>query len=834
MSDPCSNVGCGNMTDSTCVCHRAVCMTCSKFSICRECRDNQKRIVTNVGNKLSLNKRRRVEPARDTDETNNPQPDISSDSLPDPEDVSSNSSTVVQLLNTQRKSNCERCNLLVMLRPHLHDNDECANYYRDLYHEGDVNVNVKKIVDKIVVDNRNRNRAQRRMEDRAQGNAREQRLPKRFQDCAIQFGDTIDILLAIKCVFCTSRFTPGKGIHEILDDDIHLAHLLDAIPERRNVFRFDNNYWRCNICAKMTNRLNENQVHETLRNILEVDDASQPILIMRYENEAQLHTVLFPKLRGAPDELPCSHADEEELKARVMIPCKLCRLADEEHIEPEVAEAFVNRTKIDPTILTSALFKDIDKKMKSAEVLIQESNETTKVGAVDNNVLNLQENKNSHDFFMKRIRCTEAYQKMLISENLAKQDFNGKQSLAVDKVLGECNFERLLMDELNVPFVVKYITNDNGSQEAHELIPCILEENMICDVTYCDEIHLTPKQHAQKLFPDGNYPEEFGALYCRYMQGVVQSFVSNMFVNLTEHYHLQTQFFEDGSLHLIGNIWIKELTPYNKSGEMLDDNSVIPDFYDSALDCKLLQEKKEIFCMEDQQRISEETERHLEMKHWENVKESKLEEFVWSSGRGFRTVWTDQAVVSVSVISSAYIKQLYRRKKPEGDELEDTHLDEHGEEWVLLPSMRVKFALKPQPIHHVVLGQFGGWYKKLDIRSCANLDRLKQDLSENNGCMGQSDVRIVTNQLRYPNELEFLPECILLNNGKIMKLRKKPAVISPTGRLDNLGMRILCEPFGSEQELKDEQRMFVDIPSIEILSHRLKEIYPTSNYDIQI
>ena len=188
--------------------------------------------------------------------------------------------------------------------------------------------------------------------------------------------------------------------------------------------------------------------------------------------------------------------------------------------------------------------------------------------------------------------------------------------------------------------------------------------------------------------------------------------------------------------------------------------------------------------------------------------------------------------MNISVTNPMYMKQLFRKKKEVGDELEETNLDNHGEEWVLLASVRVKFVLKPEPLLHVTLGQFGGFYKKPDKRSLTDFDILRQQLSENRGIMGQSEVLIVTNMVRYPNELKFLPKWILLKNGMIMQLRNSPAVILPTGRLDNLGLRILCEPFVDEEEIRDEQRQFADLPSIETLRQRLKQIYPSSSYEV--
>jgi hypothetical protein len=103
------------------------------------------------------------------------------------------------------------------------------------------------------------------------------------------------------------------------------------------------------------------------------------------------------------------------------------RLSAEVNIEPEVAEILVNKHEIYTCIVYSALYTDIDKKMKGAGIQTGIQIECSN-GLVENNVLDLEENRK---YYLNQIRCTEAYQRKLIIENLAKQDFNGKQNLDV-------------------------------------------------------------------------------------------------------------------------------------------------------------------------------------------------------------------------------------------------------------------------------------------------------------------------------------------------------------------------------------------------------------------
>ena len=119
--------------------------------------------------------------------------------------------------------------------------------------------------------------------------------------------------------------------------------------------------------------------------------------------------------------------------------------------------------------------------------------------------------------------------------------------------------------------------------------------------------------------------------------------------------------------------------------------SVIPDFY-AELGCRLLQEERSLNDFEEVEKVTDEISANLDMDVWKPVREGHLQELICLSGRGFKSVWTDQAVVKLSVINPTYMKQLFRRKNVQGDELEVTYLDAHGGQWVLIPTMRVKFV----------------------------------------------------------------------------------------------------------------------------------------------
>ena len=829
-------------------------MSCEKYFVCVNCKVPQ--ATTRNNNRLSRKKRVRLDEtfvdeqdnlsrslpsqskqrkhsvgySSETIHTEDEQ-DRLSQSLPDPE-------VVLHDQDTENCRECHNCHARVRyLRDHLKADKKCAAYYLKNLEGGSIDA----IVDKLIRDRRNSRRAAKRREDAANGDARDrsreidQRRNRSFFECMDAHSKAVHTMLCVPCVLCGSKFNKGKGVLKLPDENPHLTTVLAAHPERRITHRFENSWWMCKTCECMAKRLNENQsLLQCFQDILGRDENEQDntVLVMTFEELSNLRTVYLPKLVGAPAELAVSDSEAVNLTT-VMIPYTLCRLSTEESIEPEEAAFLVNRTRIDTCSLTCALYKDIDKKMKGAATKIEES-EHTKVGSVENNVLFLEENKHAYDYGLQQIRCTGSHQKKLIMENLAKQNFNGKQNLEIQIDLDEIptGLSIVLLKELNIPVVVVPQIWHTGVPYRDSMVPCQLDENSWCDVTSCDRTHQLADDRVKELYKDG-LPEEMSALVSRFMHGFVQSLISNIFKKLTVHHHLQLEFWGDGSAHLVGNVWIKELEPYNESGELLKDMSVIPDFY-AELGCRLLQEERSLDDFEEVEKVTDETSANLDMDVWKPVREGHLQELICLSGRGFKSVWTDQAVVKLSVINPTYMKQLFRRKNVQGDELEVTYLDARGGQWVLIPTMRVKFGLKPAPVKHVTLGQFGGWYHKPDPRLVVDWDLLRQELRENHGVSGQSDISIFTNLTKYPNELEYLPQWLELNNGKLMRLREAPAAIKPTGSLDNFGMRVLCEPFASEEELIDEQTNLVGLPSIETLSQRLKEMYPASNFEVNL
>ena len=71
---------------------------------------------------------------------------------------------------------------------------------------------------------------------------------------------------------------------------------------------------------------------------------------------------------------------------------------------------------------------------------------------------------------------------------------------------------------------------------------------------------------------------------------------------------------------------------------------------------------------------------------------------------------------------------------------------------------------------------------------------------------------------------------ILLSNGDIMNIKKYENLVSVVDDLDHFGLRVMTEPFMNEEEIALEENM----PDKNSLIHRLKEIFPFSDFNSEI
>ena len=57
--------------------------------------------------------------------------------------------------------------------------------------------------------------------------------------------------------------------------------------------------------------------------------------------------------------------------------------------------------------------------------------------------------------------------------------------------------------------------------------------------------------------------------------------------------------------------------------------------------------------------------------------------------------------------------------------------------------------------------------KQISDAICHNKEAITQQLHENGGILGHSDIQVITNTEKFPQELQFLPDWLLLTDGTI-------------------------------------------------------------------
>ena len=119
--------------------------------------------------------------------------------------------------------------------------------------------------------------------------------------------------------------------------------------------------------------------------------------------------------------------------------------------------------------------------------------------------------------------------------------------------------------------------------------------------------------------------------------------------------------------------------------------------------------------------------------------------------------------------------------------------------------------------------QFGCHFRLLEKRRIN--PQLIHDLEMNDGVLyREQSIPVITNEGKFPERPEFLPSEILLSNKSVLRLKKKENLMLPNVPLTLFGLRVLVEPFNSEDELQE------DIPNEDELTRRLNSIFPKSNF----
>lgn len=158
--------------------------------------------------------------------------------------------------------------------------------------------------------------------------------------------------------------------------------------------------------------------------------------------------------------------------------------------------------------------------------------------------------------------------------------------------------------------------------------------------------------------------------------------------------------------------------------------------------------------------------------------------------------------------------------------MEEVFKDSQDQDWVMVATWRRKYIMRPPAANHLAAGQFCTNYNNLDkSKNNINIGNLRRQLSATGVVYSPTGlVPVVTNSQRFQNCPPNLPSHILLSNGSILQLRKRPGILCQTGLWNHYGLRIVCEPFADENELLEE----VNLPDITGLEDRFKQMFPFS------
>ena len=737
---------------------------------------------------------------------------------------------------TQQGKTCKICGYVgKMFKKHLKESEKCAQSYIE---EFDLE-NIEEVMYIINNDQKNKNRKEKRRLEKENKNPRDrsrdveqQRLAREalndvencFKDMQLSNLD----LLKIPCVFCENLFT--KGMTPVSEGDVELQQMLVNHEERCQQNCYCGKNWICTTCGKIKNATNDNIINSIGKILNENNyDVQSTVSNLKFENEGENHQVFIPVIRDTlviEDDLEQLNLDETHTTS--MILNNYARLINPGSIEPEAAEVFFNQSDIEPPLLLNAGYLNIDIKIKKAEIKEKENQNDLKMGKVKNGIVETVEDKDQHRF-MKEVRGTGPYQEQKIKDNMAKQKQNGKQNIASNITIHkpgpitDISLASVILRKNNIPVEVILDELEDGSERIRNLVNC-MEDESICDIQNCTNQHKSAVQKVNEVYTNGVLPSEV-SLLCRFIKEGVDNLVNKVIRKHSENYDLHLVFDRNGSVFLRGNIWMEELVPFNRSGQNCRESPDVPKTYYDMEGTSLKTELEELELVVETDVVSDVTANHIDPNVLDTIREASILETAYVLGRGLQNHWSSQRVETVDLRLQSGRLQCFRRKRINRDENEEVFRDKDGVGWVKTLTWRRKYELKPDIIKHLLIGQMATHFDLLDNRT-RNIEVLKNHLEANAGIkFGTLQIPLITNTEKYQDELQnvsYLPELILLKNGSILKLKKKQKVILPIGDLDNTGLRILCEPYQSEQQLEDEE----DLPAISILRDRLKEVFP--------
>lgn len=632
---------------------------------------------------------------------------------------------------------------------------------------------------------------------------------------------------------CCGSF-PNSGLVKIQVDSI--ADELSEEDIERN--QIDGDIFICTICDDIRkDKGRKESIYDCLSDMAQVVGGEAVFSMLEYKYEDKINTVLFPKPNS---NIRCETSEIlDRVPPRVMIQRGRGVLDFEGNdVNDKSIKLLCQQHRVHMGKLVGNLYLFRNNKMVRIEEKI--NSKESHLGKVIENKVHLPSIKDNEKMFIDDIKGSDAYMEKNSKANTYMQQQNGLNhvSLSVPLFTNKLEDQRLaatlLRLEHGIEVKVKVNVEETGLETYSYFVPC---ENSCHDE--CENSHQSALDKATEMNCGSSNRAKL--TICRYLQSVVNIFINKVIAKNSEFYDAHLVFSQDGSVHLDCSIWIKELVRANELGIQASDSDINllpeiyrnPEFIDNLFQgiqgskIKLENNNRILRLLEEEDYNGQVDDFLDEINFPHNFRDASLLEFLTVYIPGFKTHWSNQGKAKFDLrdVNNELIP--FRSKNPSKDENEEVFAHENGSEYIKVPTLRRKYILKPETAEHLPFIQVGCNYRLLEKRRITQ--QLMNDLENSNGVLYRNDsIPVITNEEKYPNRHQFLPSEILLSNKQVLRLKKCESLMLPNVKLTPFGLRVLIEPFSTEEELHEEPP-----PPLNVLAERLKLVHTKSNFVIE-
>jgi hypothetical protein len=524
---------------------------------------------------------------------------------------------------------------------------DCLNFYTNKYD----NNNLDRIFEII----KNENRQEKRRSDRQNGVGRDRLAEnQRRQNVSVRrqkknYIHAITGMLEIPCVFCRSYFS--SGIEKIPDSDIDLKNELIPFGDLVLQKTYKGDIWICSNCKLVKSNLrNGEQLISSLEQLTvrDMEDITKTVGFVRYENEFCIESSFLPIIGTVEHVDQAVSSSTVEVESTAMVFDSMCELVLPDSVSIERVHFVANRGDIHPAVALDTMYRDTNGRMIFAKKRMENSIENLKMGFLVDNILHISEEQDNNlynQYFLREIKGTKEYQKMLNDNNLLRRIQNGRNCISMDSVVFNGTLEqpalaKVLLTSEEIP-VLRYETGDNIAL----VVPCYADGIPTCDVTTCSNAHQSALEKALELYPRGVIPPNKMLLVCKFIKQAVDIYLNKHLEKISTEHDLRLVFKRNSEVFLRGNLWIKDLEIHNLTGKTacIDDiNHTV--FHGSEF--KLSVDPDD---WEGEDAISADLLAHLGETEKVNLREGSLIEALFCNGRGLKMRWASQDVVKLDI-----------------------------------------------------------------------------------------------------------------------------------------------------------------------------------------